>query len=87
MFLFTLRDNHGRAFFDGLADEFVSVIFLSPQRHEETVFLHSPRVIRDTFHCAIKRPDELTDWNCAGKSFELHESSASRRKALNGVRH
>ncbi len=76
MFFFALRHDDGRAFFDGLAYELVAVAFSPAQRHEQAVPLHSPRVIRDTFHSAIKWPDDLADWNRGNESFELHEALA-----------
>jgi hypothetical protein len=38
---------------DGVTDELVPIGFLTPQRNEHGVPLHSPRVIRDIFHRAI----------------------------------
>src|SRR6266536_567138 len=99
-FLLAFRDDHWGAFFDGLADEFVSIGFFTPQCHEHAIPLHSPRVIRDAFHRAIKCPDDLANWNRGDKSFELHGVStpppavwrdgfaaAKRGKAFKDVRH
>jgi hypothetical protein len=63
MFFLAISDNHRSAFFDGLTDEFVAVHFFAPDCHEKAIPLHSPRVIRDAFHWAIKRPDDLANWN------------------------
>src|ERR1700758_5646375 len=82
-----LRQNGGRAFLYRLADEIVAVGLFAPQRDEEAGSLYSPRVIRDTFHRAIKCRDDLANWNGGGESFELHEVSPSGRKAVNDVRH
>ncbi len=87
MLLCALRHDARSALFYGLADEIMTIDFFPPQCHEQAILLHSPRVIRDTFHCAIKCPDDLANWNRGGKSFELHEVSASGRKAFNGMRH
>ena len=53
IFLFALGNNHRCPFVDGVTDELMAVSFLTPQRHEHGVPLHSPRVIRDVFHRAI----------------------------------
>src|SRR6266545_1408324 len=80
-------NDHRRAFVDGLTDELMAIGFLAPQRREQAVSLHSPRVIRDVFHWAIKWPDDLANWSRREKSLELHEVSASRDEAFNGARH
>src|SRR4030095_130987 len=51
----------------------------------------------DAFHRAIKWPDDLANWSCGDKSFELHEVSTSpprdrfaaakRGKAFKDARH
>src|SRR5438874_10513572 len=93
----TFRNDHGCAFFDGLIDELMSIGFFATQCHEQAIPLHSPRVIRDAFHRAIKCPDDLTSWKRGGESFELHEGStcppvdgfaaANQEKAFNGAEH
>src|SRR5262249_54538298 len=72
---FALGNDYRRAFLDCLADEFVAIGFLAPQRHEHAIPLDSPRVIRDAFHRAIKCPDDLANWSRREKSLELHEAS------------
>ena len=62
-------------------------LFSPRKRNEETVLLHSPRVIRDAFHVAIKRPEDLARRNGGDESFELHEERQIGRKTLNGARH
>jgi hypothetical protein len=37
----------------------MAITFFAAQCDEKTVPLHTPRVIRDAFHDAIKRPDDL----------------------------
>src|SRR5437773_7823698 len=83
----TFRNDHGCAFFDGLIDELMSIGFFATQCHKQAVPLHSPRVIRDAFHRAIKCPDDLANWNRGDESFELHEVSTCRGKAFNGAEH
>src|SRR6266542_495213 len=80
-------NDHRCAFVDGLTDELMTIGFLAPQCHEHAVPLHSPRVIRDVFHWAIKWPDDLANWSRREESLELHEVSASRDEAFNGARH
>ena len=63
----------------------MAVGFLPAQGDEKKVLLHSPRVIRDAFHDAIKRPDDLAGGNRGGENFELH--GMLENAALNGVRH
>src|SRR5262249_23052695 len=65
----------------------MAIGLLAPQCREQAVSLHSPRVIRDVFHWAIKWPDDLANWSRAEESLELHEVLASRNEAFNGVRH
>src|SRR6266480_3800351 len=83
----TFRNDHGCAFFDGLIDELMSIGFFATQCHEQAIPLHSPRVIRDAFHRAIKCPDDLANWNRGDESFELHEVSTCRGKAFNDAKH
>jgi hypothetical protein len=52
------HDDRG-AFFDGLLDELMAITFFAAQCDEKTIPLHTPRVIRDAIHDAIKRPDDL----------------------------
>ena len=59
MFFLPFRHDHRCAFFDRLLDELVAIAFFAAQCDEETVPLHSPRVIRDAFHFAIKWADDL----------------------------
>ena len=73
-----LRHDHRCAFFDGLIDELVAIAFFAAQCDEKTVPLHSPRVIRDAFHDAIKRPDDVAWGNRCDESFELHEVWSKR---------
>src|SRR4030095_3775695 len=87
IFFLAFRNDHGCAFFDGLADEFVAVGFFAAKSHKQAIPLHSPRVIRDAFHWAIKCPDDLANWNRGDESFELHEGSTFRGKAFNDVKH
>src|SRR6266540_1987862 len=71
--------------------------FFTPQCHEHAIPLHSPRVIRDAFHRAMKCPDDLANRNRGDKSFELHEvltsppregfAVPSRSKAFRGGAH
>src|ERR687887_123336 len=85
------------AFFDCLTDEFVAIGFLAPQCHEHAIPLHSPRVIRDAFHRAIKCADDLANWSRVEKSLELHEVStcpqrdgfaaANHGEVFNGAKH
>ena len=84
------RHDHRCAFFDGLLDEFVAIGFFTPQCHEHAIPLHSPRVIRDAFHRAIKWADDLANWNRGDESFELHEvnmrhAGASARSMVRGI--
>src|SRR6266699_234016 len=91
------RNDHRCASFDSLANEFVAIAGFAPQCHEQAIPLHSPRVISDAFHRAIKCPDDLANWNRGDESFELHEVStcppedgfaaANRGKAFNGAEH
>src|SRR5258708_38781237 len=74
MFLLAFSNNHRCAFVDGLTDELMSVGLFAPQRHEHGVPLHSPRVIRDIFHLAIKWADDLANWSRVEKRLELHEA-------------
>src|SRR5205814_3259625 len=83
----TFRNDHGCAFFDGLIDEVMSIGFFATQCHEQAIPLHSPRVIRDAFHRAIKCPDDLANWKRSEESFELHAVSTCRAKAFNDVKH
>jgi hypothetical protein len=62
----------------------MAVGFLAPQRHEHAVPLHTARVIRDAFHCAIMSADDLAHRKAAEKRFELHTNSICRRNGLNG---
>src|SRR2546429_1688131 len=97
MLFVAFRSDHRCAFFDSLADEFVAIAGFASQCHEQAIPLHSPRVIRDAFHRAIKCPDDLASWKRGGESFELHEvltcppgdgfAAANRGKAFNGVEH
>ncbi len=80
-----LRHDDRGAFFDGLLDELVAIAFFAAQCDEKKVPLHTPRVIRDAFHDAIKRPDDLAGGNRGGENFELHEMAKGGRKTLNGV--
>src|SRR6266487_910147 len=74
-------------FFDCLTYEFMTIGFLAPQRHEHAIPLHSPRVIRDVFHRAIKCPDDVANWSCGEESLELHEALTFASEAFNGARH
>src|SRR5437899_9521772 len=87
VFFLAFSNDHRCAFADSLTDELVSVGFLATQRNEQAVSLHSPRVIRDVFHWAIKWPDDLANWSRGEESLELHEVSTCRDEAFNGVRH
>src|SRR5213080_491296 len=87
MLFVAFRSDHRCAFFDSLADEFVAIAGFAPQCHEQAIPLHSPRVIRDAFHRAIKCPDDLANWKRDGESFELHEGSTFRDKAFNDAKH
>src|ERR1043166_9652337 len=80
-------NDHRRAFVDSLTNELMAIGSLAPQRREQAVPLHSPRVIGDVFHWAIKWPDDLANWSRREESLELHEVSPSRDEAFNGVRH
>ena len=82
-----LRHDHRGAFFDGLLDELVAIAFFPAQCDEKAIPLHTPRVIRDAFHDAIKRPDDLAGGNGCDESFELHAKWSNGRSALNGVTH
>jgi hypothetical protein len=55
-----------------LIDELMAIAFLTADGNEKSVALHSPRVIRDAFHFAIKRPDDPTWRDGPGENFELH---------------
>ena len=79
-----LRHDDRGAFFDGLIDELVAIALFAAQCDEKKVPLHTPRVIRDAFHDAIKRPDDLAGGNRGGENFELHEVEKGGRKTLNG---
>src|SRR5437667_4338479 len=80
-------DDHRIAFVEGLTDEVMAIGFLAPQCSEQAVPLHSPRVIRDVFHWAIKWPDDPANWSRREESLEQHEVSICRDEAFNGVRH
>src|SRR5262249_49181801 len=92
-----LSNNHRCALVDGLTDELMSVGLFTRQCHEHGVPLHSPRVIRDVFHLAIKWADDLANWSRVEKGLELHESlirppqdgfaAANWGKAFNGAMH
>ena len=69
MFLLPFRHDHRCAFFDGLIDELVAIAFLTAQCHEHAIPLHTPRVIRDAFHRAIKWPDDLARGNRGEREF------------------
>src|SRR5439155_2364412 len=74
--------DHRGAFFDGLADELVSIAFFAPQCHEHAIPFHSPRVVRDAFHWASNGPDDFANWNRRDESFEQHESSTCDSEAF-----
>src|SRR6266705_2241343 len=65
----------------------MAIAFFAAQCDEKKVPLHTPRVIRDAFHDAIKRPDDLAGGNRGGENFEQHEVEKDGSRALNGVRH
>ena len=69
MFFLALRHDRGGAFFDGLVDEIVAIALFAAQRDEQAILLHSPRVIRDAFHGAIKWADDLADWKSRRQVF------------------
>src|SRR5947209_2899698 len=87
IFFLAFSNDHRCAFADGLTDKFVPVGFLAPQCHEQGVPLHSPRVIRDVFHRAIKWPDDLANWSRGEESLELHEALTFPNEAFNGAKH
>jgi len=90
-------NNYRCAFFDCLTDKFVAIGFLTPQRHEHAIPLHTPRVIRDVFHRAIKCTDDLANCSRGEESLELHEAltcpqrdgfaAAIHGDVFNGARH
>src|SRR6516165_8362352 len=80
-------NDHRRAFVDGLTDELMAIGFLAPQCREQGVPLHSPRVIRDVFHRAIKWPDDLANWSRGKENLELHEALTFPNEAFNGAKH
>src|SRR5947207_13357939 len=80
-------NDHRCTFFDCLSDELVAIGFFAPQCHKQAIPLHSPRVIRDAFHCPIKFHVDLANWARGEESFELHEVSTCRRKAFNDAKH
>src|SRR5207248_10849273 len=69
---FAFGYGHTRSLFDRLIDKLMAIAFLTTDGNEKSVSLHSPRVIRDAFHFAIKRPDDPTWRNGPGENFELH---------------
>src|SRR4029453_11633743 len=71
---FAFGNDYRCAFFDCLTDEFVAIGFLTAQCHEHAIPLHTPRVIRDVFHRAIKWPDDLANCSRGEESLELHEA-------------
>src|SRR6266480_5475217 len=95
--LLAFGNDYRSPFFDCLTDEFMTIGFLAPQRHEHAIPLHSPRVIRDIFHRAIKCPDDLANWSRGEKSLELHEAltcpqwdgfaAANHGEVFNGATH
>src|SRR6266853_207326 len=72
-------------------------IFLLAFSNKHGVPLHSPRVIRDIFHLAIKWADHLANWSRVEKRLELHKAlihppqdgfaAASWGVAFNGATH
>jgi hypothetical protein len=69
---FALGHDHTGSFLDRLIQELMAIAFLTANGNEKAVPLHSPRVIRDAFHLAIKCPDDPTWRDGAGEYFELH---------------
>src|SRR6266545_6445130 len=90
-------NDHRCAFVDGLTDELMTIGFLAPQCHEHAVPLHSPRVIRDVFHRAIRCPDDLANCSRGEESLEQHEAltcpqwdgfaAANHGEVFNGATH
>src|SRR5439155_4111980 len=81
--LLAFSNDHRCALVDGLTDELMSVGLFAPQRHEHGVPLHSPRVIRDIFHLAIKWADDLANWSRVEKRrSEEHTSELQSRGHL-----
>jgi hypothetical protein len=55
-----------------LIDELMAIAFLTADGNEKSVALHSPRVIRDAFHFAIKCADDPMWRERTAENFELH---------------
>src|SRR6266403_3782519 len=69
---FALGHDHAGSFLDRLFEELAAIAYLTANGNEKTIPLHSPRVIRDAFHLAIKRPDDPMGRDGAGEYFKLH---------------
>src|SRR5438067_3645447 len=64
----------------------MAIAFFATQGQEESIPLHTARVIRDAFHRAINWADDFANGSRGEKNFELHEGPPVLGQGVNGAK-